>query len=832
MSSSFHGTDLEEEKRLRHINMQRDIRTSSERFADWVRTKGAFSIPLISLLIVIVFQGALLYIVILNYFFIYLMHKHLYAPLDFKKPKSSFEPDPKNRDPRDLAEGIFFLGNNAVTGNQLYLDDSDIRTHVLIFGTTGAGKTESLVSLCVNFMIYGSGFIYVDGKADTGLYLSIFSLLRRFGRDMDILLINYMIGLEDLNIKRKQRLSNKMNPFSMGSSDNLTELIVSLLPDDGDGIWKGRASSFMSALMRVLVLLRDRGEILLDVDVIRKYFELEKVEELIARQDISDQYKDGLISFVSSLAGYKKPTAQEPVVVQEFDTLQQFGFITMQYTETFGLLADTFGHIMNTQLAECDFFDVVVNRRVLVVLLPALEKSQQNLSNLGKIIFSSIKMMMASTLGSSVVGKKVDIIDSKPTFSDSPYLTIFDEFGYYAVKGAEVMPAQARGLGFSLIFAGQDYQAFKKSSPESAASIVANCALKLCMKLEDPTETFEIFEKAAGQARVVESTSMKKDFDSMSSDKYTDEGNIGFQYRSRINVRDLKGQESGEAHIIFGDSLVRGKMFYAAPTKVNEMMINEFLEVGGMSLSELTAYRTGLRGFTVQFKRNVADDKEYKDYLKQVIGSIGVAGEMINIREAFSLGNKFDLDYKAFFALASYIERVEFIDNKIITELIDVDPDLSKNIVATKNVEKPLSTEVIERKKAIDKIKDKAESLNRPTTDSRVPEIKSARGDRTVESFKKAVLMKKKAIMDSGTDPFKLINGSSRGDLIFDNDRVSKKIEEMSRDSGNSNSELLAESVVTDVGVSLIYPDDERIKSKGGNKFILEIIDDIEIKDI
>ena len=143
-----------------------------------------------------------------------------------------------------------------------------------------------------------------------------------------------------------------------------------------------------------------------------------------------------------------------------------------------------------------------------------------------------------------------------------------------------------------------------------------------------------------------------------------------------------------------------------------------------------------------------------------------------------------------------------------------------------------MSTEVIERKKAIDKIKDKAESLNRPTTDSRVPEIKSARGDRTVESFKKAVLMKKKAIMDSGTDPFKLINGSSRGDLIFDNDRVSTKIEQMSRDSGNSNSELLAESVVTDVGVSLIYPDDERIKSKGGNKFILEIIDDIEIKDM
>ena len=818
------GVDLEREKIARNIEMQRDVRTSGERFADWLNTKGAGSIPIISIVVALLFGGLLLVLFVLNYLFIYLKHKHQFFELDFKKPRSSFEIDPKTN---KMADGIFFLGNNRATGNQVFFDDSDIRTHILIFGTTGAGKTESLISLCVNFMIYGSGFIYVDGKADTGLYLSILSLLRRFGRDMDIVLISYMVGLKDLNIKTKERLSNKMNPFSNGSGDALAELIISLLPEaGGDGIWLGRASSYISSLLRVLVYLRDRGEIILDVNVIRSYLnELSKVEELIAREDIPVVYKEGLEAFVLSLAGYKKPTPQEPIVKQEFDTLQQFGFITMQFTESFGLLSDTFGHIMNTQLAECDFYDVVINRRVMVVMLPALEKSQQNLSNLGKIIISSIKMLMAATLGSSTTGKKADIIDTKPTFSDSPFLSIFDEYGYYAVKGAEVLPAQARGLGYSLIFAGQDYQAFKKSSPESAASIVANCGIKICMKLEDPTETFEIFQKAAGEAKFIESKSMKRDFEAVSSNKYVDEGNIGFETRSRINLLDLTGQKSGESHIIFGGTLVRAKMFYADPTKVNELIVNEFLEIKPMTIEELNKYKSGVDGFMKQFRSNLQDDSDYKQYLGRIIGSNGVSGEISNIREAFNLGKKFSVDYRAFFALASYIERVEFVDNKIITDLVKVDPSLEKNIVVTEKADKPMSTEAIKRKQQIDEMAKEAAIKTKPKSDGRVKELHS--NERSVDSFKRAVLNKNKAIAESRSDPFQLVAGSN-----FDKDKVQSKLADIGKDAGIENSDLFAESLVSDIGVALIYPDEEGIKKKESDKFILDTIDEIEISDI
>ena len=63
-------------------------------------------------------------------------------------------------------------------------------------------------------------------------------------------------------------------------------------------------------------------------------------------------------------------------------------------------------------------------------------------------------------------------------------MCILDEYGYYAVEGFAVVPAQARSLGFSAIFAGQDLPAFQKASKEEAASIGANYNIKICMKLK------------------------------------------------------------------------------------------------------------------------------------------------------------------------------------------------------------------------------------------------------------------------------------------------------------------------------------------------------------
>ena len=46
--------------------------------------------------------------------------------------------------------------------------------------------------------------------------------------------------------------------------------------------------------------------------------------------------------------------------------------------------------------------DIVLNRRILITLIPALEKSPDEAANLGKIVAATIKGMMGSTLGATV----------------------------------------------------------------------------------------------------------------------------------------------------------------------------------------------------------------------------------------------------------------------------------------------------------------------------------------------------------------------------------------------------------------------------------------------
>ncbi len=500
------------------------------------------------------------------------------------------DPLPGSTKPRK-ARGICLVGNEKKTNEEIWLTNEDMRTHCLIFGSTGSGKTEALIGLAFNSLVQGSGFIYVDGKGDNTLFAKIFSMARSMGREDDVLLINFMTGARDIVGAQERRLSNTMNPFANGSSSMLSQLVISLMDSssnsaDGD-MWKGRAMVFVEALMKILVYMRDKGAILLDANTVRNYFELTRIESIVVdRQfprdnqepvsltDVPPVVIEPISNYISNLPGYDKTKKGKQVS----QVLEQHGFITMQLTKVFGSLADTYGHILRTNLAEVDLKDVVLNRRILVVLLPAFEKSPDELSNLGKIIVASLKAMLAAGLGEEVEGEYREIVQRKPTNAPTPYLCVLDEYGYYAVPGFAVVPAQARSLGFSIVFAGQDLPAFQKASKEEALSIGANTNIKICMKLEDPLDTWEFFSKTAGESYVTKVDSFQTRPETVMN-MYSDTRSSSVEKRARVDLLDLKEQREGEAHIFFKSKIMRARMFYADPKPVKTMRLNQFLRV-------------------------------------------------------------------------------------------------------------------------------------------------------------------------------------------------------------------------------------------------------------
>src|SRR3990167_9980775 len=187
---------LEEEHELAPRMLLRDTRTLSMKFVDF------FKDPVNSASVLIAFAVSIfiftpvtevLFIIAVGLFFYAITRKF---KLPFRMPLRSDildynDPAPGGTTPRK-ARGICFFGNKKITQEELWFSNEDMRTHVLIFGSTGSGKTEALVSFAYNSLIQGSGFLYVDGKGDNSLFAKVFSMARSMGREDDLLLINFM----------------------------------------------------------------------------------------------------------------------------------------------------------------------------------------------------------------------------------------------------------------------------------------------------------------------------------------------------------------------------------------------------------------------------------------------------------------------------------------------------------------------------------------------------------------------------------------------------------------------------------------------------------------
>lgn len=560
--------------------------------------------------------------------------------------------------------------------DHLYVTDDNIVTH----------NTEFLLSVVFNSLIHGSGLIYVDGKADNSLYGKIYSMARFMGREEDVLLINFQTGAKDIYASTPKKMSNTLNPFAVGSSGMLSQLVVGLMSGGKEGgksdVWENRAISFVEGLLKPLVYLRDYYGLLLDVEVIRNYFNLQPLADLlysnmqkkegdfgakiwVERDDAKypgiGQTLSGLAAYIDNLPGWKDNV---PVAKQESVVSEQHGYITMQLVRTFNSLADTYGYIMKTPLAEIDFFDVFVNRRILVVLLPALEKSPPELTNLGRIVVASIKSTMAAGLGADVEGDWSKVIDAKPTTAPSPYMCTLDEYGYYAVEGFAVVPAQARSLGFSAIFAGQDLPAFEKASKPEAESTLANTTTKFCGKLEC-TKTYEYFKSTSGEGIYTKAGGFQNQAGTFTSQNYMDTQSAQFEKMARVTMDDLKGQISGEWHMFFAKRIIRINSFFSNPARVKKLRTNHFIPVQPPSMEHIQRIEEGAKEILLSIKGKVLgiDNPEALDIIEKDETAEKTFGQMRLAEMVVALLSKENQEVQSSIENSKDLEDIFFDDN-------------------------------------------------------------------------------------------------------------------------------------------------------------------------
>ena len=494
----------------------------------------------------------------------------LHLPLSAKRLDPN-NPDPEDRKPR-MAAGGQFIGTDATTGQELWLSAEALRQHATIPGTTGAGKTAAILSMLASALAQSSGFVLVDGKATNTLYGEVLALARRFGREDDVLCLNFMVASGDKD-------SNTFNPFAVGNADAIRELLISQLGEqqsnDANGVFRARATALVGTIAPVLAWMRDNHGVPISVDSIRFSMELRWVGTLAKYRIFLVRNKDG-----GNPIEYKVPEIPDDILypmqaylgeVPGYDTSvewnqqrdsrpsEQHGFALMYFTSTFTQLTVSLGHIFRVENSDIDMRDVVLNRRILVVNLPALENGDDTLAALGKIVVASVRGMLAQLLGTRVDGDGKEIFNLKPGVGEGPFQVVFDELAYYATGGMDRMLAMGRGLNVSFWLAFQEISGIWARIGEKTNSLLGNANLTIAMRQQDVSRTREWLEKTAGQVQVTQANS----FEGGSAGNYREGRNAEIRQVNRVDWLELQRLIEGEAVVMYGGRRIYAKVFHA-----------------------------------------------------------------------------------------------------------------------------------------------------------------------------------------------------------------------------------------------------------------------------
>tara|TARA_B100002019_G_scaffold293423_1_gene320921 strand:- start:7001 stop:7432 length:432 start_codon:yes stop_codon:yes gene_type:complete len=134
---------------------------------------------------------------------------------------------------------------------------------------------------------------------------------------------------------KNQKYKIEKNIFINGTSTDIANHLVSLIYKDKDEeklcMWENIASRYLKSLVKPLVFLRDKGDVNLDANTIKEYFDLRKTDDLANRKDIPIRFRRDLYKYVLNLPGYIGGNREE----QSIAAMEHHGYITMQFTEIF-----------------------------------------------------------------------------------------------------------------------------------------------------------------------------------------------------------------------------------------------------------------------------------------------------------------------------------------------------------------------------------------------------------------------------------------------------------------------------------------------------------------
>ena len=350
----------------------------------------------------------------------------------------------------EIDEGTL-IGIDKESRKRVQLSDKDANTHTLVLGTTGSGKTVTVLNFVESAINRQLPVIYVDGKGDYALARQVMTYARAQGRPAYLFAMNGQ--------------SCVYNPMVSGGYTAKKDRIIELREWSEDH-YRKLSEGYMQMVFKVL----EACGVTTDLLTVADYMSTARLTELIEQQGNALANRERLLAVI------KKRESTE----QKVQSLLE---------EVWGLAESEIGHLLDTTACDparvLDLVTAIEQRAVVYFCLPALQfPSQAKL--VGKLVVNDLKSAAATQL-------------DKPENDRIPVYAILDEFSVFAGEQVYNLICQGRSAGVRAILATQSVADIGRgviNGPDLfIRQVFANCNNYLIQRLnaaEDVTAMVEM----------------------------------------------------------------------------------------------------------------------------------------------------------------------------------------------------------------------------------------------------------------------------------------------------------------------------------------------------
>lgn len=268
---------------------------------------------------------------------------------------------------------------------------------LLVSGSTGSGKTENLLSLIGQYIKNQEGAIYFNGKGDNSVYYKFFSYCQEYNRLNDYYCLNFLSNNEEYS----KRLSHTIDPIN---------------PMVGCIEYFEYFFGKFGAIIHEIAKENHENETFMTIEGLESTLML---HNLISWNN-ENRFKTHLIQeYLLSLEVNKESDINSLVLENHAKNLS-IAYNSMQifkmYPQVFKVPTETY--FKEGYLGHIDMQKIFIDRKILLVMLPALEKSTPQISKIADLITYQIKFVESNLTDINSHFQNIVIDDAKYVFKD------------------------------------------------------------------------------------------------------------------------------------------------------------------------------------------------------------------------------------------------------------------------------------------------------------------------------------------------------------------------------------------------------------------------------